>query len=272
MQVAHGGALDANGGVDPGCVARLRREGGVGEVVRARVADGAVDHGDLAVVAQIDAAGGEAQLRRECGHELDPACSQLSAQGRVQEPCRADRIHEQATAHAAADRAHQGLCDPAAARVGHEDVIEEVAVVTRPVDVGYQGVDHPLGLGDELEVVATVRCGLADVVGEVRQGPVLKFELGGCLALPVLRARCANALDDVPMPPQTLFTEVHFTEDEEGEHAGHRDHEDHEDPGEGGGVALLRPQEDRAREEDLRGDEAQDEERPADLLVELEGR
>ena len=260
LHVARGRPLDAHRRVDPGREARLRREGGGGHVVRARVGHVPVDDGELAVVAQVDARSAEPQARGQGPDHAHAAVLELAPQPGLQEGLRAHRVHQEPAAHAARRRAQQGRAHGAAGLVVEEDVVEQMDVVGSPVEIGGERGHEALAIRQELEPVAPARHRLAHQVGQVRDRARHVRQLRRARLGRLTRRVRAHAREDLAVPPAASHAGAHVAEQEEARGPGSRQEHDQQDPGQRRGLALRRPHEHEPRHADLESDPAEQDE------------
>ena len=167
--------LEADHRVDPGREARLDQKLGVGAVLAAAIGDGAVDDDDLAVVAQVDAAGKGPQKRvadRQAARHPDAgAAHRLPVLG-ADQGARAEIVGHRPAGDAAAGGADQRLDDLAAVIVGQPDVEQQVDMVGGRVDVGDHRIDRGVGIRQQPGRIAADRPEAADRMAELEQAAV----------------------------------------------------------------------------------------------------
>ncbi|OMP13631.1 hypothetical protein COLO4_01261 [Corchorus olitorius] len=172
LHLRHHRTLHAQHDIDPGRIAGLDGKGFIRAVLAAAVGDALVDHGDLAVVAQVQAAGehhadrmaggqGHGQLHARLGHLLP----EVGAQQRA----RAQAVHHGATDHATPCRAHQRLGHGRARVISQPDVVQHVDFMLGGVHVGQHAGAGLGAIGHELRGVARL-CGKAVDGGRIAEG------------------------------------------------------------------------------------------------------
>ncbi len=211
------------------------------DVLRAGVADEAIDDGELAVVAQIEARGVVAEeTDLEHGDDLHARVSKAGSEPR-QAGVGAHGVGHHPGMDAAFRRADQRPGHLFGRGVGREDIGEEMNVMPGGVDVAHQSVDRSLVVREKLDGIPLKDIEIAELGGQSRQvGEVVgegwladhaRQEMGlrihDALRSPLL------LLDALPGHPDTAKERV------KGQ-AGPGQEKDEQQPGpRGGGGALL---------------------------------
>ena len=152
-------AFAAHDGIDPFAYARvLLEKAWVNEVVAAGVGDAVVHDEDFAVVAQVAAYPRRMPQTEGQGFgEFDPGRAQFARPGRAPETLAAECVGKQLAAHAASCCPYQRFQHGIHAAIACDDVKLQQAAMLRGVNIGGEGLQDGVGVGEQTGVVTASR-------------------------------------------------------------------------------------------------------------------